>query len=152
MKKPTYRRTVGNVLAVPVGHGVTCFALTLPEADFAFFGPEAVDDVMSVRLFEHPVLFRVAVHKSAWNGGRWPKRAKLALPAELQQPAPTFIQDALDPGRFGLYVGGEIRPASRSECEGLERMAVWEPEQVEDRLRDHLAGVPNVWVEQLRLR
>jgi len=53
---------------------------------------------------------------------------------------------------FQIYLAGHIRQASRAECEGLERCAVWEPEHVEDRLRDHFAGKPNVWVESLRLK
>lgn len=92
------------------------------------------------------------VHKSAWANGRWRKLSKIDLPPELLAPEPKFIQDILDPSKFELYVGGEIRPATRSECEGLERCAVWEPEHVEQRLADHLAGVANISVEQLRIK
>lgn len=38
------------------------------------------------------------------------------------------------------------------EVEGLERLAVWDPEHVEDRIRDHYNGVQNIWVESLRLK
>ena len=152
MKNTAQRRTVGAVLSVPLSSQKLCFAITLAEADFAFYGPEVKTDATSERLFAHPVLFRVAVHKSAWATGRWSKVAKLSLPPQLLAPEPKFIQDALDPRKFQLYVGGEIRPATRMECEGLERAAVWEPEQVEQRLEAHLAGVPNAWLEQLRIK
>lgn len=36
-------------------------------------------------------------------------------------------------------------PATRAQCAGLERTAVWDPEHLEDRLRDHRAGRPNRW-------
>ena len=42
------------------------------------------------------------------------------------------------------------RLAIAEECVGLERAAVWEPEHVEDRLRDHFAGRSNRWVESLK--
>lgn len=150
MKKQ--QRTIGAVLAVPLGDGTTCYAVTLPEADFAFLEARTTDSSLPTDLTERPVLFRVAVHKSAWANGRWLKVAKVELPEHLQRPQPRFIQDALDPGKFQIYVDGNIRPASRAECENLERAAVWDPEHVESRLRDHYAGVPNQWLESLRLR
>lgn len=146
------QRSVGAVLAVPLGDGTTCFALTLPEADFAFFDARAKEATPPTGLLAKPILFRVAVHKSAWVTGRWPKVSKVEVPRHLLAPQPKFIQDPLHPDRFEIYLGGNIRPASRAECEGLERAAVWEPEHVEDRLRDHYAGVSNRWLESLRLK
>src|SRR5687767_12137321 len=130
MKPKIQRRTVGVVLSVPIREG-NCFALTLPEADFAFFAPDAAEDVHSDKLFSHPVLFRVAVHKSAWSTGRWSKVSKVEVPANLLEPEPKFLQDAGDPSKLELYVGGVVRSALRAECEGLERAAVWAPEHVE---------------------
>ena len=152
MKPRSQRRTVGAVLAVRLNSQETCFAVTLPEADFAFFGPGAAADASSAKLFTHAPLFRVAVHKSACSTGRWSKLAKLDVPPALLAPEPKFIQDSLNPSKFQIYRGGEIRAATRSECEGLESAAVWEPEHVEQRLQDQLAGVANVWQEQLRIR
>lgn len=150
MKKQ--KRTVGAVLTVPLGDGTTCYAITLPEADFAFLKVRTSDSLPPSDISERSVLFRVAVHKSAWADGRWLKVAKVELPEHLLSPQPRFIQDALNPEKFEIYIGGSIRPASRSECESLERAAVWDPEHVESRLRDHYAGVPNQWVESLRLK
>jgi hypothetical protein len=68
----------------------------------------------------------------------------------------SFKQDALT-GALSIYweapdgSWGEER-ADFERCVGLERAAVWDPEHVEDRLRDHRAGVPNKWVESLALR
>jgi hypothetical protein len=152
MNSRSQRRIVGAVLAVPLAGKRVCIALTLPEADFAFFGPEAVQDATTDKLFTHRKLFRVAVHKSAWSTGRWQRVAKLAVPSALLVPEPKFIQDTLNPNKFELYVGGQISPASREDCVGLECAAVWDPEHVEQRLQDHLAGVPNTSVEGLRIR
>ncbi len=146
------QRTLGAILAVPLGDGTTCYAITLPEADFAFFDMRATEASLPPSLITSPVLFRVAVHKSAWANGRWLKVGKEEPPEHLKRPQPTFMQDALDPKRFQIYTAGIIRPASRTECEGLERTAVWDPEHVESRLRDHYAGVPNKWVESLRIK
>jgi hypothetical protein len=146
------RRTVGALLSVPLGDGTNCYALTLPKADFAFFDLRSGSAEESTHILSRPILFRVAVHKSAWATGRWPKISKVEVPRDLLEPQPTFMQDAIHPERFSIYLAGHIRQASRAECEGLERCAVWEPEHVEDRLRDHFEGKPNVWVESLRLK
>jgi hypothetical protein len=139
------QRMVGAVLAVPLGDGTNTFALTLPEADFAFFDARTTESTAPVDLLLKPVLFRVAVHKSAWSTARWPRVSKVVVPAELETPQPRFIQDALHPERFEIYLAGAIRPASRAECEGLEPAAVWEPEHVEERLRSHYAGTKSAW-------
>lgn len=146
------RRTIGSILAVPLGDGTLCFALTLPEADFAFFDVRLTEPLLPSELLLKPILFRVAVHKSAYNKGRWLKVGKLEVPNKLLEAVPMFIQDALHPERFEIYRGGVIRSATREECEGLERAAVWDPDHIEDRLRDHYAGIPNKWVESLRLK
>ena len=51
---------------------------------------------------------------------------------------------------FSIYHQGNILPATYEEIKNLECAAVWEPEHVEDRLRDYFSGVPNVWVEDLK--
>jgi len=146
------QRTVGAILAVPLGDEMNCFAITLPDANFAFFDSRTDLFVSPGEVLSKPVLFRIAVHKAAWSTGRWPRVAKVAVPDALLVPVPMFIQDRLNPEQFQIYLDGSMRPATRAECGGLERAAVWDPEHVEDRLRDHYAGRPNVWVESLRLK
>jgi hypothetical protein len=147
---PRQRRFVGAVLSVPLGENTRSFALTLPEADFAIFDARTKAEQVPANLLALPVLFRVAVHKSAWADGRWPRVGQLEVPAHLLAPQPKFVQDPLDPERFQIYIAGSMRPAARAECEGLERAAVWEPEHVEDRLRCHYKGVPCQWVQSLQ--
>lgn len=144
------RRIVGAVLKVPLDGQWHSYAWTLPEADFAFFDLRTKSDAPVEEVVRNPIAFRVAVHKSAWVTGRWPRVGKASPPPAILAPVPTFIRDAID-GRFSIYLLGEIRRATREECLGLERCAVWDPEHIEDRLRDHFNGVPNKWVESLSL-
>ena len=146
------RRTVGSIVQVPLGDGTYCYAQVLQEADFAFFDIRAAGSVDVADIVTRPVLFRIAVMNHAITSGRWQKVGSAPLSADLAGAQPKFIQDALDPARFEIYLAGHTRPATREECRGLERSAVWEPEHVEDRLRDHYAGRPNKWVKSLALR
>jgi hypothetical protein len=78
--------------------------------------------------------------------GRWPIVGHIPLEDGLRAP-PQFIQDPLNLNSFSIYENGEIRPATRSEIIGLERVVAWEPANVEDRLRDHYAGRKNKCLE-----
>ncbi|NHQ86170.1 hypothetical protein HA050_08575 [Iodobacter sp. HSC-16F04] len=137
---------------IPLEDGTTVHAIALPEADFAFFDTRAEQLENIKKIFECPILFRVAVHKSAWSQGRWLKVGKVEVPAQLMEPVATFIQDPIKPENFQIYLSGNFRPATKTECVGLSRCAVWEPSHVEDRLRDHYQGRPNIWIEQMRLK
>ena len=101
------------------------------------------------RIVERPVLFYVAVMHHAIRTGRWPVAGYVPLDGRLRRPS-TFIQDPLDKNSFSIYENGRIRRATRQECIGLERAAVWEPEHVEARLLDHYAGRKNRMVEEDR--
>jgi hypothetical protein len=144
------RRTVGAVLLVPLDKRWHAYAWTLPEADFAFFDLRSESQLPVEDVVTHRIAFRVSVHKSAWTTGRWLRVGKIDPPPGMLAPVPTFIQDPMS-DRFSIYLLGAIRPATREECVGLERCAVWDPEHVEDRLRDHFAGVPNKWVQSMAL-
>lgn len=152
MSTKAQRRTIGAVVRIALGDGTHCYAQVLPDADYAFFDLRAKADPEVDQIVSQPVLFTVAVMNYAVTSGRWEKIGKAPVAADLNAPIPKFIQDALDPSKFEIYMGGTIRPATRDECHGLERAAVWDPEHVEERLRDHYAHRPNRWVESLRLK
>src|SRR5262245_40371599 len=144
------RFMIGAIVRVPLDDRWHVYAWMLPEVDFAFFDLRADSEIAIEEIVAYPIAFRVSVHKSAWSTGRWLRVGKAEPPPDVLAPVPEFIEDPLT-GRFSIYLNGKIRPATREECVGLNRCAVWEPEHVEDRLRDHFAGVPNKWVENLRL-
>lgn len=142
------RRVIGGVLKVPLGRGWHAYAWTLPEVDFALFDLRTDAELPAAEVVTHPVAFRVMVNGSAYLDGRWPRIGKVTPPLEMLAPVPTFMQDQFT-GQFSIYLAGDIRPATRDECIGLECCAVWAPEQVEDRLRDHFVGRPCKWIEPL---
>jgi hypothetical protein len=99
------------------------------------------------------ILFIVTVMKSGLNGARWPVIDSRELEQELSYPTLYFIRDKMS-GEYSIYRSsdGHTHPSSYEECKALEAAAVWEPEHVEDRLRDTFAGRQNRWAEQLRAR
>jgi hypothetical protein len=101
------------------------------------------------------VLFRIWVHNDAVKKGIWKVVGHEPLAVEDAAEPLFYKQDAIT-GALSLYHSlfantGWERPASTTECDGLECAAVWDPEHVEDQLRDHYAGRPNKWVQSLSI-
>lgn len=153
MNKRRQERIVGDVVRINLGDGFHSYARVLPEALFAFYDSRSKQDVPIDKIITSPVLFQVPVMDHAVKRGRWIVVGNAPLDQVLLNPPPRFIQDPLRKDHFSIYEkGGKIRPATREECVGLERAAVWEPMHIEDRLRDHYAGRKNKWVESLRMK
>ena len=145
------KRTIGDIVKIPLGDGTHAYARVLPDASLAFHDSRGTEELAVEDVVRKPILFFAAVMDHAIKKGRWPIAGHVTLNDNLQAP-PRFIQNAFDKSRFEIYENGRIRPATRHECVGLERMAVWEPEHVEDRLRDHYAGRTDKWSESLKMR
>ena len=145
------KRNVGDVVKIPLGDGTHTYAHALQEASFAVYDCRVTDELAVEQVISRPVLFFVAVKHHAVKNGRWPIVGNSPLNDRLSRP-PTFIQDPLNKNNFSIYANGEIKPSTRVQCTGLERMAVWEPEHVEERIQDQYAVRKNKWLELLKMR
>ncbi len=112
--------------------------LEFPEV--AFFDPTNPDKV----------IFRLWVHQSAYTKGRWLKVGRNLILKELEEQVPRFKKDVIS-GKLSIYINGQESPAALQDCLNLECAAVWEPEHVEDRLRDYCEGKENIWVKSKSL-
>jgi hypothetical protein len=152
MKKGKVRLQVGNILKIDLGDGFFSFARVLREPIIAFYGirTDKVPDMETI--ISSPVLFKIAVMNNAVTFGRWAVIGSRPLEPDLLLPIRFFKQDMISK-RYTISndVDDKEMPATKEECAGLERDAVWSAEHVEDRLRDHFAVVPNCWVESLKL-
>lgn len=149
------RITKGSIHEINIDNVYNIYTQVLSNSEYAFFDFKTKDHLADLEVLENaPILFIIAVHKSAIAEGRWPKVGKLPIRNELTVLPMNFIQDSLNPSFFELYNPntGEITPATKEECLGLESAAVWEANHVEDRIRDHYNGVTNASVEALKIQ
>ena len=136
------RRRPGDVILVPLRDGHYGFGRVLERAIIAFHDlrlsevPE-IDPIVAA-----PVLFKIRVMETAIAGGSWVVLGNRPLEPDLLVAPRFYTQDILT-GECRVYHCGIEWPASPSEIEGLECAAMWEPHHVEERLRDHFAGIPN---------
>ncbi len=148
------QRTPGAILKIDLGDGYHSYARILGKANYAFYDLKTKVDIKDMsEIVSKPILFIVSVYDDVITRGRWLKVGKLPLEESLQSLPFKFIQD-LYTGELEQYNSntGEIKPATKAECEGLERAAVWEADHVESRLRDFYSKKPNLWVEQLKMK
>jgi hypothetical protein len=147
------RRKEGDIVAIDLGDGTLAFARVLREPLLAFYDLRVRNqETPSIQeIVKRPVLWRIWVMNYAITGGRWKVMGNSPLEEALKREPTFFKQDPIS-GDVTLYRAETEYPASIEECEHLERAAVWDPEHVEDRLRDHFDGRPNKWVESLRVK
>jgi hypothetical protein len=146
------KRAIGDIVTVNLGDGFHTYARTLEEGMFVFYDCRVKEELPIDQGISCPILFQVPVMDYAVTRGHWKVVGTAPLDDALKNPPPRFMQDALRPNMFSIYEKGKIRPAAKEECIGLERAAVWDPDHVEDRLRDHYAGRKNKWVESMRMK
>lgn len=157
-KRSRVRRLEGSIVKIPLGNGKSAYGLVLKEPLIAVFDREFADaeEPEPESLVSLPIAFEVMVMNYAVTEGHWPVVGRVTVPDHLEGTR-RFCKQDLITGELSIYHEiEELAPyyeqkATPEECRGLETAAVWEPEHVEDRIRDHFAGRPNVWVEQLRI-
>jgi hypothetical protein len=140
----------GDVFQISLGDEGHAFARVLESPLVAFYdllSPTApsVEEIVSSN-----IIFKVWVMKSSFKSRFWKKIGHTPLIEELTNSPAFFKVDPISK-KLSIYRNGVEVSATHQQCEGLERAAVWEPEHIEDRLRDHFRGVPNKWVESLKL-
>jgi hypothetical protein len=152
-RKRKIRRTVGDIVAIPIDEDHVAFGLVLEEPLLALFDFKCeVGEVPTVEdIVRRPVAFRIWVMNHPIVDGSWRIVGRVAVPENLADAPWFFKQDPIS-GRVTITKTGaeEVSPAP-NQAEALEPAAVWEPEHVIDRLRDHFNGRPNKWVEAMRL-
>lgn len=153
MKKQ--RITEGAILEISIQGQYYVYAQILTKGlGFAFFDYKSDNKLIDLNVLKDAeVLFIVAVYNSIVNKGHWEKVGKLDIRNDLKVLPMKFIQDALDSDKFSLYNPntGEITKTTKQQCKGLECVAVWAANHVEDRIRDHYEGIPNLWLQQLEI-
>ncbi|WP_158553223.1 Imm26 family immunity protein [Mesorhizobium denitrificans] len=143
----------GDVFIVPITDTQHCYAVALNHPLFGFFDVLSDTEHSVSSIDRYDVLFAVWVMDYAVKKGRWRKLGHTEKFKGCFEGTRFFKQDTIN-GRLTSYcdTDGSEFPISYNEAIGLEAAAVWDPEHVEQRLRDHFAGVPNKWVEIMKLK
>lgn len=144
----------GDIVRIDIGNGKQFHAVALTHPMFAFLASvsEREEPVQEVR--DRAVLFKLCVMDSAAKSGRWPIVGKVDPSIVSALDGAVFFKQDLISGRISAYdaITNAESPLSFEEADRLECAAVWSPDHVEDRLRDHVNGISNKWWASMRPR
>jgi hypothetical protein len=156
--KSRTRRAPGRIVRINLRNDEFAYGRQLagPLVEFYDYLSKGALDIDLLQLVDKPVAFRVFVMKAAFRSDGWELLGTVTLSTREFHTIHQFFKKDPISGALSIYwedpsdgTWGE-RPATAAECAKLERAAVWDREHVEDRLRDHFDGKPNVWAESLQ--
>lgn len=148
----------GDIVRIPLEDGIYAYGRLLDSLIFQAFDVQTADDAPPENITELPILFIVWIGLDSVERGRWPIVGHVDLTEEERTTPVKFSKQDSISGRLTIYWSDPVTkenfeiPTSLEECHKLERAAVWRPEHLEDRLRDHFEGQPNKWVEALQIK
>ena len=150
MMKRKKRPVAGEVIAIPLRDGSFGFGRILKDGANAFYDCKAPEILPISQIISQPVLFRLWVFDDLIQDGTWPIIGRAPLSEDLSNTLPSFIWAFFHPHPFIVTADSpEMIPATPEECQGLERVAVWTPEEVSARLYDSLTGNGEKWIEKI---
>ena len=160
MKKPEKRSLENNRIKQKPRQGVVFqimvdnyyyYGQVLTHGVCGFFDWRSSCPIQDISLLlTLPVLFRICVYPNAFSEGKWAIVGKIPIRDGLLPLPFEYIYHEFGTPEFELYNpnNGEIRQATKEECRDLECCSVWAYNHVEDRLIDHYANRPCIWLKE----
>ena len=89
------------------------------------------------------------INKYVITKGIWIKVGKIPIREDLQVLPLRFVYDRISE-KFFTYnpETGETAPTTIDVAKKLERAAVWDDKQIEERIKNHYDGVPCKWLQE----
>jgi hypothetical protein len=150
MAKVRGRGKVGDVVKIDLGNENFGYGRILLTPLMAFYDFQSQKSILASEVIQFPVLFIVAVMHKAIKSEKWDLIGNFPLEEHFNIEPKFFKQDIISK-KFYIYDDVKDIPATRENCIGLERAAVWEAIHVENRLRNHFAGLPDPMTERLKV-
>jgi len=140
----------GTFIRIPLSDGSFGYGRVLPHIHTAFYHFRTLEPCSDLdEIASQPVLFRQVVR--FFTHERWVDIGWQALEGEVNEPVVRFWQDVGDYTKCVIYDStGLEREVAPAQCVGIERGAVWDPPNIEERLLDAFLGRPNE--EEIRAR
>lgn len=146
------KETIGAFVRVPIDETYHTYGRIINNLVYAFYDFRTESEISDFKLIEKSnILFKLIVHRSAVTKGYWKIIGLQELPEDLKIPVPFFTQTIGNHNDCSIVTDGNSIKVEPIDCIGLERLAVWEHDHVEQRLKDYYNGVRNNYAYALRL-
>lgn len=148
-----HKITPGDIVKIQFSEHFHTYGRVLLHGRVAIYDCKTETDIADLDvILKCPVLFYTVPYDYTIKCGHWKIIGNHPLEEMLKKPLPQFLQDRTNPYECQLVYGEwDLHDALYYECIGLERVAVWAPEHVEERIRDYYDGKPNDYVEHFKV-
>lgn len=127
------RPKIGDVFEIPLPDGRFAYGRVYDDAGVGIYN--TITELSgSPPIGCRDFMFNVGMYEDILKSGKWQIVGHDPFESdESAYPPPSYIHDDLS-GEYSIYHRGEIRPASESECSGLEEAAVWDTHHIIERI------------------
>jgi hypothetical protein len=144
-----YRAHEGEFVAVPLDEEYG-FLRIARKARFALYDFKASTIPSLEEIEKHRILCVLGGSPEAMASGHWKIIGQKPLEPELQLPI-KYFRHPQGSSQVDIYEEGEFKPYAGEDLTKLECLASWEPRRVEERLRSHFAGRPDLGTERMKV-
>jgi hypothetical protein len=148
------RIKTGAIVKIPIEKEYHTYGRLLLRPYVEIYDGKTKENISRLEeIVSKPILFTLCVFDYAVTKGRWEIIGRTDFSENEVNIPLQFIQDPINPKSCQTIDAlGNMEPASVEQCRKLERSAVWDPEHIEERIKDYYAGKPNKWAESLRFK
>lgn len=144
-----YRAHEGEFVAVPLD-GEYAFLRIARKARFALYGFKAATIPPLEEIEKHRILCILGGSPEAMASGHWRVIGRKPLEPALLMPV-KYFRHPQGSVYVDIYKEGEFKPYAGEDLTKLECLAAWEPRHIEERLRNHIAGRPDLGTERSKV-
>lgn len=129
----------GSIFSIKIDEKKYSFGRILNGGSAEFYHLLSESEDVNINfLLEQKILFYALVFSHAITNGRWNIIGKTILEDRYKKMPKFFLPDVTDKNHYRIVdTMGFINESTREECKGLDFGIIWEPESIEDRLRDY---------------
>lgn len=128
------RVRTGDVYAIPLPNGQFAFGRAFRDAGFGVYRKMGTSITDLPNMKDEDYQFVVSVYRDLLRDNVWKFIENRPFKSEeMEWPPQRCIKDSIS-GEYSIYYKGEIYPAKKEECEGLEVAAVWDRNHIIDRI------------------
>ncbi|RAJ77246.1 immunity protein 26 of polymorphic toxin system [Chitinophaga dinghuensis] len=151
MKKKDH---IGEVFRIPVEGKVHAYARVIRKLIFDVYAFFTEEEINIANLLERPVAFTIGLHVDVFKKSDWEVIGCVSLSEEeTRRKIVFFRQGVLNLNDCWLVdLEGRETKVGPQDCIGVERLAVWDYEHVEERLRNLYMNKKDLMVEHMKVK
>ena len=151
-RKKRQKEIPGSIFKVIFDDPFFTYGRIVTGGVFAFYDCKTENDLPIEEIINKPILFYSIVSSYSIKSNIWEIIGNIPLEDYLLKNPKFGIKKISLQDEYEIKDNGKYFDATREECLGLEPIIVWQPQSVEERLRDHYAGRKNIAYEYYRVK